>query len=196
MSLATIQIDTPPRKRWTIEECEGLERDGYLTGHYELIDGEIIDKMGQNPLHRIALMLVAQWLVSLFGFLCVQTEKPITLPGRDGLSNAPEPAVALTAQPTTAYMMTHPNPADLLLLVEVSDTTLPYDLSTKAALYARAGVGEYWVLDIVGRRLHVHRQPGPTGYSDVQGYAETETVALQVRPEAPVTVGLFLPLHP
>lgn len=196
MSLTTIQRDAPPRKRWTVEECEGLERDGYLTGRYELIDGEIIEKMGQNPPHRIALMLVAQWLVSLFGFLCVQTEKPITLPGRDGLSNAPEPDIAVTAQPTTAYTMTHPTPTALLLLVEVSDTTLPYDLNTKAALYARTGIGEYWVLDIVGRRLYVHRQPGSTGYSDVQVYAETESVALQVRPEAPVTIALLLPTKP
>ena len=63
----------------------------------------------------------------------------------------------------------HPGPADLHIVVEVADSTLRSDRVAKAALYARAGIGEYWIVDIVGRQLFVHRQPLPNGYADIHG---------------------------
>ena len=61
----------PHRRRWTRDECSRLAEMGLLTGRYELIDGEILALMGQNPPHRMTLMLIAGWLVSLFGFYSV-----------------------------------------------------------------------------------------------------------------------------
>jgi Uma2 family endonuclease len=167
--------------------------EGTLTGRWELIDGEILSKMGQNPPHRITLMLMKQWLKALFGFLNVQTEKPISIPGPAGRTNEPEPDIAVTTAPTTAYTDRHPAPQDLLLVVEVSDSTLRFDLTTKALLYAQVGIQEYWVADIEGRRLHCHRGPTPTGYSEVVVYEEAQQVSPLSRPDAPIGCGDLLP---
>lgn len=185
--------EIPHRKRWTREECRKLHAAGFLMGRYELIDGEIIEKMPKNPPHRIALMLLAAWLESLFGRFFVQTQDPIVLPIPDSNSTEPEPDVAVTLQPTTTYQNDNPGPEDLLLVGEISDSTLTYDLRNKAALYAAAGIPDYWVLDVVGRRLYVHRRPASDGYREVHIYTETEEVSPLARPDAVILVASLLP---
>src|SRR5580704_141177 len=120
--MATLEI-TPEavsalrRKKWTVEEYDRLAEAGFLPGRYELIEGEIIEKMSPNPPHVIAVTLLAVWLQTLFGLLHVRTQVPIMLPG---ISHKPEPDVAVTREPTTAYLSDHPTPDDLLLVAEVS----------------------------------------------------------------------------
>jgi Uma2 family endonuclease len=70
-------------------------------------------------------------------------------------------------QSCLAYESANPGPSDVRLLVEISDTTLAFDLGTKARLYARAGIREYWVVDIAGQRIVVHRSPRAGVYEDV-----------------------------
>lgn len=149
--------------------------------------------MPKNPPHRIALMLLAAWLETIFGRLYVQTQDPIVLPIPDEKSTEPEPDVAVTQAPTVSYQADNPGPADLLLVGEVSDTTLHYDLQFKAALYAAAGIPEYWVLDVVSRQLHVHRQSSPDGYMDIHIYSEMEEISPLAHPEKKAKVALFLP---
>jgi Uma2 family endonuclease len=149
--------------------------------------------MPKNPPHRIALMLLAAWLESLFGRFFVQTQDPIILPVPDNNSTEPEPDVAVTRAPTTTYQNDNPHPEDLLLVGEVSDTTLPYDLRNKAALYAAAGIPDYWVLDVIGRRLYVHRRPAFDGYREVRIYSESEEVSPLARPDTVVLVASLLP---
>jgi Uma2 family endonuclease len=72
----------------------------------------------------------------------------------------------------------------LRLVVEVADSTLGFDLRTKAALYARAGIAEYWVLDIAGRRMIVHRNPQAGTYVSVAAYNEDESVAPLAAPDS------------
>ena len=79
---------------------------------------------------------------------------------------------------------TNPRPAELLLVTEVADSSLAFDLNIKAALYARAGIAEYWVLDINGRRLIVHRDPRDGRYQWVTAYAEDEAVSPLAAPHA------------
>ena len=78
-------------------------------------------------------------------------------------------------------------------MVEVSDSTLRFDLTVKAALYARAGIIEYWVLDINGRRLIVHRDPTPTGYRSVVAYGESEKVTPLAAPDHELLVAAIFP---
>jgi Uma2 family endonuclease len=193
MAVTLERVEIPHRKRWTREECRHLRAAGFLPGRYELIDGEIIEKMLKNPPHRIALMLLAAWLESLFGRFFVQTQDPIVLPVPDNNSTEPEPDVAVTRAPTMTYQNDHPRPEDLLLVGEVSDTTLGYDLRNKAVLYAAAGIPDYWVLDVTGRRLYVHRRPASDGYREVRIYSETEEVSPLARPETSVLVASLLP---
>lgn len=183
----------PRRKRWTRKECDWLRENGLLTGRYELIDGEIIDKMGQNRPHAIVIVLLLQWLSATFGGDRVQCQLPINVAEADNEHNEPEPDGAAFAQPVTAYTERSPGPADLLLVVEVADTTLRFDRRTKAALYARAGIVEHWVIDIAGRQIFVHRRPAPDGYAQTVAYAAHETLAPLARPEAAVRVAELLP---
>ena len=183
----------PQRKRWTRQECYSLMEKGTLTGRWELIDGEILSKMGQNPPHSYTLNVIANWLVLLFGFPHVRIQSPITIPGRAGKTNEPEPDIAITIDPNSAYADRHPAADDLQLIVEVSDTSLPFDLTTKALLYSRAGVREYWVADILGRQIHCHRKPTSTGYTEVAVFGEVAILTLAAHPEASVRLMDLLP---
>jgi Uma2 family endonuclease len=79
------------------------------------------------------------------------------------------------ARPSREFRDANPRPGDLRLVVEISDTTLCFDLTTKAELYARAGIIEYWVVDVAARRLIVHRDPREGLYCSVTAYGAEET---------------------
>jgi Uma2 family endonuclease len=78
-------------------------------------------------------------------------------------------------------------------VAEVSDTTLRFDRTTKATLYARAGIREYWMLDLAGRSLYVHRNPGADAYAEIVQYGPGEEVAPLARPESSVRVADLFP---
>jgi Uma2 family endonuclease len=170
-----------------------MMEQGILTGRWELLDGEIVSKMGMNAAHRITLILVSAWLIGLFGKLRVQEQLPIRIETEDGLYNEPEPDVAVTLEPTTHYTPGHPGPSDLVLVVEISDSTLADDLETKAIVYGKAGIVEYWVFDVKNRKLFVHMFPGQNGYADVLEFDEEQPVACLAAPERFVRVGELLP---
>jgi Uma2 family endonuclease len=183
----------PNRIRWTRQQCDALRDAGFLTGRYELIDGEIISKMGQKPPHAYRVNLLMAWLVGLFGAEFVRIQSTIDLSAVDSPYDEPEPDAVVTLQPASVYAERHPVPADLLLVVEISDTTLRFDRSTKAGLYARAGIREYWVADVVGQQVYVHRGPTSEGYTDITVYIADEEVATLARPDAPVRIAALLP---
>lgn len=173
---------TPDRIRWTRGQCEAKRDAGFLTGRCELVDGEIISKMGDNPPHSTAAGLLQDWLTEVFGSSCVRVQDTVDVGDADPEHNQPHPDVVVTRLPRKAYASRHPGPEDSLLLAEAADTSVNFDRTTKAALYALAGVQEYWLLDIRGRRLFVHRTPGPGGYRDVAVYGADETLATLARP--------------
>lgn len=183
----------PNRLRWTRQQYHAIGDCGILVGLYELIEGEIISKMGQNRPHITAVTLLIKWLIALFGGDYVQGQGPIDVADADNATSEPLPDVAVLAQPITAYMTHSPGPADLLLVAEVSDTTLRFDRTTKAALYARAGIVEYWIVDVDGRQIYAHRQPAPEGYAEIVAYSADEEIATLTRPDAPVRVADLLP---
>ncbi|MDX1931644.1 MAG: Uma2 family endonuclease [Capsulimonadales bacterium] len=155
-------LSVPPtasgRKRWTRDDVAFLSNAGLLNGRYELIDGELIDKMGQNRPHALAVSLVLSYLYLRFGPRRVQTQATMEVREDDRLTNRPEPdAVVLRTE-----IDRNPEGTDVLLAVEISDTTAADDLGFKVGLYARAGVAEYWVLDLNRRLLIAFRQPDAT----------------------------------
>ena len=175
----------PLRKRWTRAECASLEAAGLLAQqHLELVEGELIDKMGKNRPHSIALAEMHAWLLRIFGERFVHQENPIDVSPEDNPTNEPEPDLIILNREYTNFRSVSPGPQDLLLVVEVADTTLYFDLTVKAALYARAGIADYWVLDVNARRLIVHRQPQSGKYTSILIYNEHETVAPLAAPHA------------
>jgi len=166
----------PPRKQWTRKDCEVLSglRDWK---RLELVEGELIDKMGKNQPHVISLVLVLTWLQTVFGGRRILPEAPIDVAPEDNPTSEPQPDLVVLKRDASEFLKGPPQPHDLALVVEVADSNLYFALTTKASLYARAGIADYWVLDIAGRRMIVHREPREGRYSSVVIYGSHESVA-------------------
>ncbi len=125
----------------------------------ELIDGEILRVTPQGSLHATAVRLAEDALRALFarGF-DVRAQLPLAL----GISSEPEPDIAVVQGKPRDYRDAHPSAA--VLIVEIADTTLEYDRSRKGSIYARAGVQDYWIVNLVERCVEVYRDPGNEGY--------------------------------
>jgi Uma2 family endonuclease len=184
----------PPRKRWTREECAALQATGlWDLKHLELVEGELINRrMGKNRPHINTLILVQAWLVRVFGEQYLNPEAPIDVAPGDNPTNEPEPDLIVLTRPSGEFDK-NPQPIELRLVVEISDSTLGFDLKTKAALYARAGIVEYWVLDIPAHRLIVHRDPRNGLYQSITVYRSDESVAPLAAPHSEFRVGDAFP---
>jgi Uma2 family endonuclease len=185
---------SPPRKRLTRAECAVLESSGlWEQQRLELVEGELISKMPKNRPHSNALAIMVHWLVQVFGWQFVSQEVPIDVAPEDNPTNEPEPDAIVLKRHFDQFPSANPGPEDLRLVVEIADSSLTFDLTTKAALYARAGIPEYWVLDCNGRRLIVHRDPKSGAYASVVAYGEHESVAPLAAPHAEFRVADAFP---
>jgi Uma2 family endonuclease len=179
----------PGRIRWTRDDCARMVEGGFLTGRYELIDGVIISKRGQNRPHANAILALTHWLIRAFGERSFQAQLPIDVAVADNEYNEPEPDGAGLNKTLDNFRTRNPGSGDVELVVEVSDSTLRMDQTVKLARYARAGFPEYWILDVNGRRLIRYRGPRADGtYAEEVAFGETESVTCLARPDVPVTV--------
>jgi Uma2 family endonuclease len=196
----TVQPPARPDRpfRFTREQYHEMGARGYFDGkRVELIFGEVIEMSPINWAHHIGVGLVADALARLFAtghFIDVQ--QPFPVPGATPGSE-PQPDVAVIPGARRDYT-DHPTVA--ALLVEVADSTLSTDATTKAELYATAGIAEYWVLDVENRQLHVFRDPQPlpaglsaTAYRTHFTLDPADSVAPLAAPNASVRVGDLLP---
>ena len=156
----------------------------------ELIEGEIIEMAPIGSLHAGTVMLLNRLFSRAAGDAAiVLVQSPLLL----GERSVPQPDLALLKPRADSYTRSHPKPADVLLVIEVSDTTLEFDLRTKVALYARAGIAEAWVVDLQARALRVFRDPDASGYRTsftASGEAKVSAAAL---PQAGVGVAALFP---
>jgi Uma2 family endonuclease len=159
----------------------------------ELIDGELIDKMGQNPPHAYTVQRLFSWLLGLFGPDRLRIQSPIEVKPGDSDWSLPEPDVAVLRETGGEYRKRHPKGDELLLVVEVADTSLRQDLTTKRDLYARASVAEYWVLDLQSRRLIVHRHPEQGEYRETAILNEGDRISFANHTDQTVEVRDLLP---
>ncbi len=181
------------RKRFTRAEVQQMADAGLFVEHrLELIEGDLIEKMGQRPPHAFAVRMVQSLLAALFGVERIQVQLPIEVGEADQESSLPEPDVAVLIETKADYQTRHPRGEELLLVVEVADSTVQHDLTTKRSLYLRAGVSEYWVLDLKRRCLVVHRQPAETKYATVLTLGEDEAVSIDLA-KSSISVAQMLP---
>jgi Uma2 family endonuclease len=148
-------LRNPQPVRWTCAQFHDLGADGWFDHkHVMLIDGVILEMPLANPPHATAEALTEGVLRRVFatGFV-VRTEKPLPL----GQSTDPVPDVAVVVGAVRDFARAHPTTA--VLVVEVAESSLAYDTGDKASLYAAAGIADYWVVDLVNRRLVVMRDP-------------------------------------
>lgn len=187
------QTEYQTRKLWTREEVARLLKTGVFDGQrYELIEGELINKMGQNPPHAHVIRLLNDLLAKTFGGSRVQIQLPIHLPGPEGYRTEPEPDVVLLHRNDPVFSSRHPGPSDIALLIEVSDTSLAADRQVKYRIYARAGISEYWILDIQNRRTFVCRQPEQDEYRSVRIVASNEELTALAAPGLSFTLDSLL----
>jgi Uma2 family endonuclease len=167
---------TLPRKKWTREEINRLlETDIFAGQRFELIDGELIDKMGQGPRHAQAIQQLMELLAAAFGVSRVRGQLPIEAGPKDQKWSQPEPDLAVLSAPGK-FKTRHPNGSELSLAVEVADTSIRQDFYRKRDMYAHAGVPEYWVLDVDTRRLFVFRDLQNDAYTEALTLSETDAL--------------------
>ena len=157
----------------------------------ELLDGRIIRKVTMNPPHTSAVRRFPETLRIPFGAgFVISGQSALNLSTR----NDPEPDAMVSAGVLLDFDGRHPTPAETLLVVEVSDSTLREDRHYKAGLYARAGITEYWIVNLNAGTLEVRRQPESGEYVSLDVYDQTEAVAPLSAPNSPVRVADLLPL--
>jgi Uma2 family endonuclease len=151
-----------------------------------LIDGVILEQGPMNPPHAITLELVEAALRTTFGTgWRIRSQSPLVL----GQDLDPEPDFAVIAG-SARGSSGHPTTADLV--VEAADSSLDFDTNDKRLIYARAGIREYWVVDINGRRLLVYRDPQAGDYANQQTLGPADAVAPLAAPSAVVRVADLL----
>jgi Uma2 family endonuclease len=188
-----VEFPAPRRKKFTRQEVECLLKTDIFAGQrYELIDGDLIDKMGQAAPHAMGIRQTSKWLRSFLPDECVQVQLPVELAGEQRDLSVPEPDVSVLAEFKPEYAQRHPRSDELLLAVEVSDSMAWFDLGRKAQIYAASGVPEYWVLDLNRRALVVHRQSDGREYTLIRILSERDTASLERRAET-VPVSELLP---
>lgn len=178
------EIETPRRATWTRAELERIEELGILEDReYELIDGELFEKMGKNPPHAIAVHEIVAWLSEVFGYTFVNHDSIAEPSIPDAAISRPEPDVFVLTRPVRDVRTRHPRPTEIRLLIEASNSTVKQDLGQKAALYARAEIQDYWVLDTKRRRMVVHRDPEDGQYRTRLVVEEHESIAPLAAPD-------------
>lgn len=170
MSSPATALVEPRTRCWTKAEFYRLAELGVFTGQRaELLEGEIVVQSPQKAEHFTRTKRVARVLETHFGAgHDVRAQGPLDL----GVHTEPEPDVAVVSGRLEDYEHAHPQTA--LLVVEVSDTTLVHDQTRKASLYARAGITDYWIVNLVAEQLEVYREPIPDT-SQPYGYRYART---------------------
>ena len=166
--------EAPVRHRFDVDDYYRMAEAGILSrgDRVELIEGEIVDMAPIGSAHAGATDHLSKLVARAFadGLVHVRVQGPLRLDAY----NEPEPDLLLLRPRADGYRASHPTAADVLLLVEVADSSLAYDRGAKLALYARHGVPEVWIVDLAGRAVEVCRQPRPQGYGERQRFADGE----------------------
>jgi Uma2 family endonuclease len=179
-----------PRRRFTREEYYRMAELGLFRGErVELIEGDIIKMSPVSAEHVTCVHRLFQWLFQVFSDATVRIQSPLNLGDSE-----PEPDIAVVPGKAGDYLHAHPTTA--LLVVEVAQTSLEYDREVKAPLYARAGIPEYWIVNLDGQCIEVYRDPAPIGegfgYRSRRIYLKGESLAPLQKPEGAVKVDELL----
>jgi Uma2 family endonuclease len=181
----------PARHRLDVGAYYKMAEAGILTqgDRVELIDGEIFDMVPIGSAHagktdRLNRLFAR---AAADGLAHVSVQRPLRLDA----FNEPEPDVMLLTTRADDYQARHPNAADVLLLVEVSESSLVYDRGPKLALYAKFGVPEVWIVDLRGAAIEVYREPNGDAYASMQRLTSGSLAPVLV-PGAMIDVRAFL----
>lgn len=183
-----------PTHRFTVEEYYRMGEIGILApdARVELLDGQIIDMLPIGPFHSGVGSRLHDLFARAGGLRwIVRSQYPIRLSAR----SEPQPNIALVKPRADYYQQTHPKPADVFLLVEVSDSSVQFDREDKLPAYARAGIEEFWIVDLVEGAVEVYREPSSVGVYGVTTKATPgDSVTPQAFPDVVISVAELLGL--
>lgn len=154
------------RYRFTADEFARMGQAGIFAAEarVELIDGDVLEMTPIGPPHAWIVDRLTEILVTrLAGKAHVRVQSPVRVDSR----SQPQPDLVI-ARRSGSYAARHPEPRDVLLLIEVADSSLRYDRLEKVPRYGRAGIPETWLVDVEARAVTIHSGPGPDGYAQQQ----------------------------
>ncbi|MGC1520709.1 MAG: Uma2 family endonuclease [Steroidobacteraceae bacterium] len=179
---------TPTRTRISTDRYVMMIAAGVLTKYdrIELVEGDMLDMAPIGDRHTAITSRLHEFFV-----FAVARSATIVSGGAIKLGDfsEPQPDSVLLKRRADFYSGKRPEAADVLLLIEVSDSSLAFDLGVKLNLYARYGVSEYWVVDVEGRRVLTYREPTANGYAAQGEFAAADVVAPQAFPDLNIAVG-------
>ncbi len=171
-------LTAPPSiHRFNTAEFDSMVKAGVFArdDRVELVEGLIITMSPIGPTHAAVVNRLARLLIEQAGTQAVVTiQSPISL----DIYNRPQPDVAVCDYQADTYALAHPQAHQVGLVIEVADSSLTLDLSTKVALYASAGIPVYWVVNLPERCVEVFTQPAPGGYAQHNRAWPTEAVVV------------------
>jgi len=177
--------DRPRRHRLSVADYYRMADAGILRPdqRVELIDGQIIDMPPIGSAHAGIVDQLAEIFRNTVGDRAIiRVQSPISLDEH----SEPEPDVALLRRRRDFYQSAHPSPADVLLIVEIADSSLPFDRGVKVPLYARHEIGEVWLMDAKRRELTRYRRPAEGRYTLVDRPDLTTPLTIGAMPDAEV----------
>lgn len=188
-------VDSPAllnRHRLTVDDYYRMADTGVLApdARVELIEGEVIDMAPQESRHA---SVVTELLNRLALAAQPRAKVACQVPLRLSDISEPEPDLMLLRPRADAYADAHPTAADVLLLIEVADTSIRYDREIKLPLYARHGVAEVWIVDLPARCLRIHRHPRGDEYAAIDTVEAAGPIALPGLDGASVDLDALLP---
>jgi Uma2 family endonuclease len=176
MSTTTKPITQP----MTVDEFEAMVSSGAFTKHdrLELIEGRLVEKMTKNPSHSTASEMCRRELDRLLpAGWHTRAEKPVRIPAR---ASKPEPDISVARGALKTYLKRDPNPDDIALLVEVSDSSVAEDRAM-AVTYGAAGIPVYWIINLRDRQVEVYTKPDPAGgYGLREDFTPGDEVPLEI----------------
>jgi len=179
------------RKRFTTDEYEQMAAAGVLAedDRIELIEGEIIEMSPLGPQHAACVTRLTELLYELRNRdVIIRVQDPVRL----GDFSAPQPDVVIVNRRDDRYAGGHPEPEDVLLLIEVSESSLTYDRNVKLPLYARGGIPEVWLVALLPQVVEVYRAPSEDGYGEKRTLRRGQMIAPVHLPEMELAVGEIL----
>ena len=186
----------PKPYRWTREEYYKLGEVGILADkNVELIEGEVIEMSPIYSPHMTGVTLADDVMREFFGKgWVVRIQGPLSL----GTDSDPQPDVAVVAGKTRDFRNAHPSTA--ALVIEVADSSIAYDRQQKASIYAKAGITDYWIINVQDKQLEVYRRPiadkkAKYGfiYADTLIFKKGDVVKPLAKPKAAIAVADLLP---
>jgi Uma2 family endonuclease len=176
----------------TVDEYHRMVETGLLRedDRVELLNGRLIDVPPASPPHSGSNnALLAIFIRALGDRAHVGGQSPVTLDDR----SEPEPDVVVSRPHSGRYMTRHPRPPDVFFVVEVSRTTLAFDRGEKLEAYARSGIPEVWIVDLVHHRLETYAEPAGNRYAVRTVYGRHDLVAPRAFPADTIAVASFMP---